>query len=69
MAKSVKTKLAKAKKLTRAGIAKKRIRRVIFKSDEWYAGAALSIGIAGRLKGSRPVQFFVTRAQEKAEAD
>jgi hypothetical protein len=71
MAKSVKkAKPAKTKKTTaRARIAKKRSRRVIFKSDQWYAGAALSIGIAGRSKGSRPLQLFVPREREKADAD
>ena len=45
---------------------KKRVRRAIFKADEWYAGAALSIGIAGR-KGARPPQLFMARVDEKAD--
>jgi len=47
-------------------VAKKRIRRVIFKADEWYEAAALSIGIAGRSKPSRPMQLFLPRGQGKA---
>jgi hypothetical protein len=46
---------------------KKRVRRAIFKADEWYAGAALSIGIAGRPKGARPPQLFMARVDEKAD--
>jgi hypothetical protein len=45
---------------------KKRVRRAIFKADEWYAGAAQSIGIAGR-KGARPPQLFMERVDEKAD--
>jgi hypothetical protein len=40
---------------------------VIFKADEWYAGAAMSIGIAGRAKGSRPVAIFMPRAEDGAD--
>jgi hypothetical protein len=47
--------------------AKKRIRRVIFKTDHWYAGAALSIGIAGRPKSARPLQLVAGSAEEAAE--
>lgn len=32
----------------------KKVRRTIFKTDQWYQNAALSIGIAGRPKGARP---------------
>jgi hypothetical protein len=46
---------------------KKRIRRVIFKADEWYAGAASSIGISGRSKGARPLALFMPRIEEKAD--
>jgi hypothetical protein len=70
MAKNTKTKpVGSRKPAARARAAKKRSRRVIFKSDQWYAGAAMSIGIAGRAKGSRPVQLFMQRVPEKAEAD
>jgi hypothetical protein len=55
--------------ISRPQSAKKRVRRVIFKSDEWYAGAAMSIGIAGRAKAARPMPPFSERLQEKAEAD
>jgi hypothetical protein len=47
--------------------AQKRIRRVIFKADEWYAGAASSIGIAGRSKSARPIQMWMARAEEDAD--
>ena len=45
----------------------KKIRRVIFKADEWYAGASMSIGIAGRPKGSRPVAMLMPRADDGAD--
>jgi hypothetical protein len=70
MSKTTKTKPVGARKPTQQSrMAKKRSRRVIFKADQWYAGAALSIGIAGRSKGSRPIQLFMSRVPEKAEAD
>jgi hypothetical protein len=46
---------------------KKRIRRSIFKTDHWYAGAASSIGIAGRAKPARPLQLFMSRVEDKVE--
>jgi hypothetical protein len=52
---------------SRSRAAKKRIRRVIFKADEWYEGAALSIGIAGRAKASRSMPLFMPRAQDKVD--
>jgi hypothetical protein len=56
------------KSLSRARPEKKRVRRVIFKSDQWYANAAMSIGIAGRAKGARPVAAAVmTPAKDQAE--
>jgi hypothetical protein len=69
MAKTTKTKPVGRKPAPRPRAAKKRSRRVIFKSDQWYAGAAMSIGIAGRAKASRPVQLFMQRVSDKAEAD
>jgi hypothetical protein len=70
MSKNTKTKPVGARKpTTRSRAAKKRSRRVIFKADQWYAGAALSIGIAGRSKGSRPIQLFMPRVADKAGAD
>jgi len=57
------------KHVSRAQAAKKRVRRVIFKSDQWYASAALSIGIAGRAKSARPIEPFQSRMQEKVEAE
>ena len=33
---------------------KKKVRRAIFKTDQWYESAAMSIGIAARAKGVRP---------------
>jgi hypothetical protein len=65
------TRSASAKKTARARSAarsaKKKARRVIFKADEWYAGAAMSIGIAGRGKGSRSVAMFMPRAEDGAD--
>jgi hypothetical protein len=56
------------KSLPRARPEKKRVRRVVFKSDQWYANAAMSIGIAGRAKGARPVAAAVmTPAKDQAE--
>jgi hypothetical protein len=48
---------------------KKKVRRVIFKADQWYAGAAMSIGIAGRAKGARPAAsaMFMQRVDESAD--
>ena len=70
MAKNTKTKpVGNRKPASQPRSAKKRSRRVIFKSDQWYAGAAMSIGIAGRAKGSRPVQLLVQHAPDKAEVD
>jgi hypothetical protein len=47
---------------------KRRTRRIIFKGDEWYAGAALSIGITGRQKGgARPSPVFIPVAEEKSD--
>lgn len=45
----------------------KRVRRVIFKTDQWYAGAAVSIGIAGRAKGARSMQLWMPRAENDGE--
>jgi hypothetical protein len=46
---------------------KKKNRRVIFKADQWYAGAAMSIGIAGRSKGSRSPAILMARAKDAAD--
>lgn len=68
MSKKKASKPVNAKKSTSSGQAdKKRVRRVIFKADEWYAGAALSIGISGRSKGARPLQLFMPQVEEKAD--
>ena len=70
MAKNTKAKpVGTRKPASRPRAAKKRSRRIIFKSDQWYAGAAMSIGIAGRAKGSRPVQLFMQRVPGKAGPD
>jgi hypothetical protein len=61
--------LGARKRVSRAQAAKKRVRRVIFKSDQWYANAALSIGIAARAKNARPIGPFPSRMPEKVEAD
>jgi hypothetical protein len=57
------------KSLSRARPEKKTARRVIFKSDQWYANAAMSIGIAGRPKGVRAGAAApgVTRVKDPAE--
>jgi hypothetical protein len=56
------------KSLSRARPEKKRVRRVIFKSDQWYANAAMSIGIAGRPKGVRSgAATALTHAKDQAE--
>lgn len=44
--------------------AQKRVRRTIFKTDEWYASAAVSIGIAARAKGARPMQMWSVRTED-----
>ncbi len=65
MPKARTSKATSAKKLgSRGNAAKKRIRRVIFKADEWYASAAHSIGIAGRPKGR---SFMMAQVEDKAE--
>jgi hypothetical protein len=40
---------------------------VIFKTDQWYANAAMSIGIAGRPKGVRSTAPALTHAKDQAE--
>ena len=55
------------KTLSRARPVKKKNRRVIFKADQWYAGAAMSIGIAGRSKGSRSPAMLMARAKDAAD--
>jgi hypothetical protein len=61
------------KALARTRPEKKRPRRVIFKADQWYESAALSIGIAGRPKGARPgaaagtPPVVLARAKDSAE--
>jgi hypothetical protein len=55
------------KSLSRTRPEKKKIRRVIFKSDQWYENAAMSIGIAGRPKGARPGTTFVPRAKDRVD--
>jgi hypothetical protein len=61
-----KTRAADAKKAaSRTAPAKKRVRRIIFKADQWYASAAMSIGIAKRSKAVR--QPFIPRAQDEAD--
>jgi hypothetical protein len=55
------------KALARSRPEKKRVRRVIFKTDQWYENAAMSIGIAGRPKGARYSAAAVARAKDGAE--
>ncbi len=68
-AKDVASRSTSARKaLSRARPEKKRVRRVIFKSDQWYANAAMSIGIAGRPKGVRSgATTAMTHAKDQAE--
>ena len=68
MPKSNTSRKASARKVaSRARPVRKKIRRVIFKADEWYASAAMSIGIAGRAKGARSIAMFMPRADESAD--
>src|SRR5262245_35758619 len=56
------------KSLSHARPEKKKIRRAIFKADQWYENAAMSIGIAGRPKGARPgAILIIPRAKERAD--
>jgi hypothetical protein len=45
----------------------KKVRRTIFKTDQWYESAAMSIGIAGRPKGPRPGTAIVVRTKDRAD--
>jgi hypothetical protein len=51
----------------RARPEKKKVRRTIFKTDQWYENAAMSIGIAGRPKGPRPGTAIIARAKDRAD--
>lgn len=53
--------------LPRARPEKKKIRRAIFKTDQWYENAAMSIGIAGRAKGVRPGATAVARTKDRID--
>ena len=55
------------KSLSRTRPEKKKVRRAIFKSDEWYANAAMSIGIAGRPKGVRSGATAIARTKDRAD--
>jgi hypothetical protein len=55
------------KSLSHARPEKKKIRRAIFKADQWYENAAMSIGIAGRPKGARPGAALIPRAKDRAD--
>ena len=46
---------------------KKKLRRVIFKADQWYENAVLSIGIAGRAKGARSAATFIPRTKDRMD--
>jgi hypothetical protein len=73
MAKNIRSKDSTArstsnrKSLARARPEKKKVRRAIFKTDQWYENASLSIGIAGRPKGMRSGVTAVGRAKDLAE--
>ncbi len=47
-------------------VEKKKVRRAIFKTDQWYENAAMSIGIAGRPKGLRS-GAAVVRTKDQVE--
>ena len=55
------------KSLSHARPEKKKIRRAIFKADQWYENAAMSIGIAGRPKGARPGAALIARVKDRAD--
>jgi hypothetical protein len=55
------------KSLSRARPEKKKARRAIFKSDQWYENAVMSIGIAGRAKSARSGAGIVVRAKDRTE--
>jgi hypothetical protein len=55
------------KSLSHARPEKKKVRRVIFKADQWYENAAMSIGIAGRPKGARLGAALIPRAKDRAD--
>ena len=56
------------KSLSHARPAKEKTRRAVFKADQWYQNAVMSIGIAGRPKGgSRPGAILVPRAKDRAD--
>jgi len=55
------------KSLSHARPKEKKIRRAIFKADQWYEHAAMSIGIAGRPKGARLGATLIPRAKERAD--
>jgi hypothetical protein len=52
---------------TRARPEKKKVRRTIFKTDQWYESAVMSIGIAGRPKGARPSTAVIARTKDRAD--
>lgn len=80
MAKNIQTKGSTArsksatKPLARARTAEtkrpveKKVRRTIFKTDQWYENAAMSIGIVSRSKGGRPGAAVAT-ARTKDHGD
>jgi predicted ribosome quality control (RQC) complex YloA/Tae2 family protein len=51
----------------RARQEKKKVRRTIFKTDQWYETAAMSISIAGRSKGARSGTAVLIRAKDGAD--
>jgi hypothetical protein len=55
------------KSLSHARPEKKKVRRTIFKADQWYENAAMSIGIAGRSKGARAGAALIPRAKDRAD--
>jgi hypothetical protein len=65
---SAATSMSATKSLSRVRpVEKKKLRRAIFKTDQWYENAALSIGIAGRPKGVRSGTMAVARTKDRAD--
>jgi hypothetical protein len=68
MSKNVTSRSTSARKpLSRARPAKEKTRRAVFKADQWYQNAVMSIGIAGRPKGSRQAATLAARVKDGAD--
>ncbi len=63
----VKEQYFEVNKRQKIAVEKKKIRRAIFKADQWYENAAMSIGIAGRPKGARQGVALIPRVKDRAD--